>query len=198
MTPTPLSSNPVVMGLDTGFSNIGFTFARLDGPQAKDLTILEIGYFDTEKASGKNKGIRSADDNFERARTIARVLFSHASKWKPRVITFESMSFVRSAPTMAKIGMCFGVVAALVEQLDVPVMAAMPTEIKKALTGGRDASKADVQQALDVLFGDFPKRYLDSVHLAKSKREHPYDSLGSIIACWDTEIMRLMRAQVMK
>jgi Holliday junction resolvasome RuvABC endonuclease subunit len=182
----------IVLGLDTGLKNIGYTVAKVRSHAVDDLDILDIGYLTTEKSSGKGRGVRVSDDNFERCRAVARTLLDRAEKNHPTILTFENMSVVRSSSVMAQIGMTFGVVATLAEHYRVPTVAASPQEIKLAVCGAKDASKQDVQAALDARFSE-PRKQLDAVKLAASKREHPYDSLGSIVACWNTEVMRVLR-----
>lgn len=185
------------MGVDTGFANIGVTFARIDGPTPSDLTILTIQRFGTEK-SAKKKNIRSVDDNFARARLIASTLRKLVALYKPSLMTFESMTHggPGQASVMAKMGMCYGLLAGLVEALDLPCVQMTPQEIKKAVCGKKDASKEEIQNALDILFNDTPKKTLDAQKVAQGMREHPYDSLASIVAAWDDEVMRLLRAGV--
>ena len=66
-------------------------------------------------------------------------------------------------------------------------------EIKKALTGKGGSSKEEVMAALDKMFQNVPKKMLNALELAETKREHPYDSLGAIVACWHTDPMRMAR-----
>ena len=152
-----------VMGLDTGFSHVGWTIANMaKAPTAGEgLTIVAMGHLGTQK-SDKKKGVRAADDNFERARTIARRLHS--------------------------------VVTMLVSSRDIPFLQATPMDIKKAVADNKQASKEEIQHTLDMMFDGVPHELVGS--LAKSKREHPYDSLGAIVACWESDPMRAMRAMV--
>ena len=184
-----------VMGLDTGFSHVGWTIANMaKAPTAGEgLTIVAMGHLGTQK-SDKKKGVRAADDNFERARTIARRLHSVCEAHKPQIVCSEAISHVRSNSVMLKIGMCFGVVTMLVSSRDIPFLQATPMDIKKAVADNKQASKEEIQHTLDMMFDGVPHELVGS--LAKSKREHPYDSLGAIVACWESDPMRAMRAMV--
>lgn len=189
------SGDVFVLGLDTGFSNIGLAVVNL-GTTLQATTLVEITHFETEKAATK-KRVREADDRFARTRLIARNVHAVMRRYPAiRAVCFESMSPVRNSGVMAKIGMCFGVVATLVELTDLPVLESSPQEIKKAVCGAKGATKEDIQKQLDALFKGSPKAMLDVAGLAQGKREHPYDALGAIVAGWDTEVMRLLRTQV--
>ncbi len=72
----------------------------------------------------------------------------------------------------------------------IPVEHVRPQEIKTKLCKKAKASKAEVQAACQDLFG---KDDLDKLigSLAKSLQEHPYDGLASVVACSDSETIRL-------
>ena len=188
-------SSPVVLGLDTGFANIGYAVVQL-GKHPEQDRLLDIGHFQTEKASGKRKDIRASEDNIERARQIASSLNSVISEWPSlNLVTYEAMSLPRNASVAAKIGMCFGVLAATIESSHLPAQAATPQEIKKSVAGDKSATKEAIQTKLLTKFPN-AKDMLKAKKLAASKHEHPFDALGSIVACYQTDIMRMLRQQV--
>ena len=183
-----------VLGLDTGFANVGWTIAEMT--KSVDawggIKIIAMGHLETKGAS-KKLNVKSADDNFERARTIARELVRVMDEHAPNIVCAEALSFVPSSQAMCKVGMCFGIIATLVASYDVPFLQASPKEIKHAVTGKAQASKVEIQNAIDEGFQNVPADIFDEVKLAQGKREHPYDSLGAIIACWESDPMRMAR-----
>lgn len=190
---TKKNKGVMVLGLDTGFSNIGWTVGRMRPGSSMCFDIVDMGHIETKKTSRK-KNVRQADDIVERGRKIAQHLEGIFEKHQPKVVCAESISWVRSSPTMCKIGICFGVLATLSAVRDLPFLQATPNEIKMAVSGKKSASKEAVQDLLDTMFGQVPAMFLGN--LPKSKREHPYDSLGAIVACWESDPMRMAR-QVM-
>lgn len=181
-----------ILGLDTGFANLGWAVTLLSKER---LSLIELGHFSTSKDTKRiRKGLRSTDDDFERAVQIAARLEALVVKYPDLgLLCVEQMSWVRNASAMAKIGMTFGVTASIVKRRELPRMAFSPQEIKMATTGNKKAEKADVEAALNVRF---PNAKVWADKLAKGVREHPYDALGAIVAGWDTDTMRLLRARV--
>ena len=164
----------------------------------------------TEK-SAKKREVRASDDNLNRARKIHEALRELLTRHKIGVICAETMSFPRNAGAAAKVAMCWGVIASLTQETGIPIVQASPQEIKKVLCGVASASKEDVQAALQERYPgkgsvsqptSFPgacDRPLSDIlannGVKKSDLEHPYDALAAIIACLDSEIMRMARAR---
>lgn len=180
------------LNLDPGFEWLGLTVTELH--QGHDV-ILEMDLIRTEKASGKRRNIRQTDDNFRRAREICHELLRF-STYDVDAICFEAMSFVRSAGTMAKVGMCYGAIAMLVELLEIPVLMAMPQEVKKA-TGAK--SKDAVGKAMFRKYRQHPdsqlaiKSFLQKWEANAGNHNHAWDSLGVLEACRDNEVIRALR-----
>lgn len=181
-----------ILGVDPGFASIGYTVATLnrEGPE----TPILMGVFRTDKSNAK-KNVLASDDNVRRAREISeflRGLLRNQPYGQIRAICAETMSFPRSASVAAKMAMCWGVLAALSEEYDIPVLQATPQDLKKHVTGVKTASKEDIQRALDKEFGVKVLKGLTS-EVTGSLLEHPYDALGAIVACRDSEVLRLAR-----
>ena len=188
-----------VLGLDPGFANTGWAVVELH-PNG-EVRIKALGLIETEKA-GKKQQVLASNDNFKRAREVSKHI--RALLYVPtesdagvpyrlyvQVICAESMSFPRNASTAAKMAMCWGVVADICEDEGLPMLMATPKEIKKAV-GSEDTSKEAVQAALRSRFGEDFDEALVASGLPKSKHEHPVDALASVVACLDSETLRLM------
>jgi crossover junction endodeoxyribonuclease RuvC len=195
----------IILGLDPGFSNVGWAIAEVSA--SGYITPYAMGVFETEK-SDKKKNVLATDDNFRRSREIARFLAdlieneTHGYKdddkvpdLRPELIAAESMSFPRNSSVAAKMAYSWGILASISETRNLPVVQVTPQALKKALTGNKSAEKADIAAAMNVLFG---LAYLEGIGLGKipkSKREHPYDALGAIVACKDAELVRVLRGK---
>jgi Holliday junction resolvasome RuvABC endonuclease subunit len=88
--------------------------------------------------------------------------------------------------------MCWGVMAVLAEQQNIPILQLSPQEVKKSLCGARDASKEDVRRSLENRYGDVILKGLLKGE-ASSSQEHAYDSLAVTVACLDSDAIRLVR-----
>jgi crossover junction endodeoxyribonuclease RuvC len=178
-----------VLGLDPGFSCVGFALVRLDGDE---LHPTEMGVIRTEKAS-KKQNVFASEDNLRRAREITAVLNKILRAHPVQAMCAETMSFPRSSSVAAKMAMCWGVVAAFSELMNIPLVQATPKALKKSVTGRADASKEDIIEVLRKRYGEEVEGLVDGV--PPSLREHPYDALGAVVACRDSELLRLLRRQ---
>jgi Holliday junction resolvasome RuvABC endonuclease subunit len=82
------------------------------------------------------------------------------------------------------------VLADVCAEQQIPMMQPTPQRIKKALTGRRDASKKDIQ---DALVSRYPDCEVLLGALAKTKREHAADALGAVVASLDSELVKMAR-----
>jgi len=175
----------VLLGIDPGLANFGYAVVEF-GSWGKKL--VKLGHIRTEK-SDKKKAVRSSDDNTRRAREIFQPLTTLISDFRPNVLCTEAMSFPRSSSASHKLGISWGVVVGLSCIFELPIVQASPQDIKQKVCDNKKASKEDVQLALNAMYGDAA----DVEQFVKTKREHPFDALGAVEACLDSEVVRLAR-----
>lgn len=178
-----------VLGIDPGFACVGWAIVELvaDAP----LSLVSMGVWRTEKAEKRRK-VLASDDNFRRARELARCLGGLAVSERVEMICAESMSFPRSSSVAAKMAMCWGAMAHLSEVMSLPVAMATPKEVKRAVTGNAAASKDEVKAAIEKRFGvELVTSLVASV--PKSFQEHPFDAVAAIVACEHGDVLRMAR-----
>jgi Holliday junction resolvasome RuvABC endonuclease subunit len=162
-----------VLGLDVALRTFGWALARVAG---SGIEPVAMGLIATEAGDGA----RSAD-NFRCAGELAVALAGvlRRSAEPVSLVCAEAMSYPPGAVAAAQISIAWGVVAAVT--YGVEVREASPQRIKRAVAGAADASKRDVQDALDVRFG--PDRMREHLaHLKRGSWEHPCDALAAIVA----------------
>ena len=176
-----------ILGIDPGLAHMGLAEADLlpDGT----LVPISLVVFETKKSDKKNK-VLSGDDDFRRTLELARFVAPFFAR--ARVVTTEGASWPRNNRNCQLIGRSWGVVATNVEALKLPVASASPQSIKKRMCGVNNAPKEDVQKALDAMFG-YKLRPLLGPKVPEGSVEHPYDALGSIVACLDSDILKAAR-----
>ena len=175
---------PNIVGIDPGLASLGWAVAELlpAGPR-----LLSLGCLRT--APGKAALLKS-EDNLARLRVLWRGLQTLADL-KPVAIAIESQSWPRNASSAAKMAMPWGLICAMAEQLACPVIHISPQALKMAVTGKRDASKDEVEQALNGRAGfETLQNLLGRSGLPRGQWEHPVDAAGAIVAALDTEIGR--------
>lgn len=182
-----------VLGLDTGFASVGWSVVEMAATDAVETSLkpIAMGCFTTQPSAKKLK-LKVADDDFKRSVDTAHFLRALVTKYKVKVFCSEAMSLgFKNATTGIKMGRCYGMLSALVAFTGLPFLQATPTEIKFAVTGKKTASKEEVEASLNEMFDSVPEALLADV--AKGKREHPYDSFGAVVACWDSDTMKMAR-----
>jgi len=179
----------VVLGLDPGFACVGY--ALVDLPATDGETLLSLGVFRTEKSSKKLK-VFASDDNVRRSREIYMFLRDLVAPGAVSAICAETMSFPRNASIAAKMSLCWGVIAALSVQFNLPIVQVSPQQLKKVVTGSKTSDKDAVQAALKARYGE---ALLNTrcKGVPPSMLEHPYDALGAIVAALDGELIRMAR-----
>lgn len=204
----PGANGVTLIGLDPGFAAIGYAVCVCDRTTEgqRRFRVLRMGLIRTEK-SDKKREIRAADDNVRRAREITvamdRLFRTGATQEgvalpipPVRAVCAEAMSFPRNASNAAKIAMCWGVISALIHTRELSIVQASPQEVKQALCSRKDASKAEIREAVESRFGaDLSGRIYDAdgrVLTRKDRFEHPYDALASAVACLKSEVVQAL------
>jgi Holliday junction resolvasome RuvABC endonuclease subunit len=183
-----------VLGWDGGFEKIGLALVDVD----TSVRLVRLGYIETEK-SDKKKSILDAHDNVRRLREIcdALVLFAgHPSETGVQLICAERFSAPRNASVAAKMALSWGALimyAQLAKPSSLTILQAGPEDLKRAVTGKGTASKADVQAALEARFPSVRDELLRVIPNARTKWEHPCDALGAVVACLDSDVLRMAR-----
>lgn len=172
----------MVLGVDGGLASFGWALVEIQD----DVRLKECGVIKTEK-SNRKRNVLASDDNVDRARIIAKFLRGLATV--PCVaICAEAMSFPRSSSVAGKMSIAWGVLIGFAVQHDIPIAQASPQQIKKSVCGDKTASKLDVQAAMLKRFG---VTVLD--HVKRADREHAADACAAVLACLDSDIIRMAR-----
>lgn len=126
----------MLLALDIGFSHTGWSVWERG-------KLLDFGCIHTEKS--KKKSARVADDNAARCAKLARELNGLIDEFIVQGIVGELPSGgAQSAAAIKHMAMASGVVAAVAVSRDIPVEWATPTDVKKAITGKRSATKNEI------------------------------------------------------
>jgi len=183
-----VSRSVTVLGLDLGLAKLGWCRCDLWPDR---VVPVAMGCVETKKSDKKLKFL-SGDDDFRRTREIASFLLPKFDGVE--VVTLEGASWPRNNRSCQLIGRSWGIIGALVTENNLPVNQVSPQAIKKKLCGANNASKDQVQTALDEMFEYQLTPLLEG--LPKGKWEHPYDALGSVVASLDSDVIRMARKMV--
>lgn len=171
----------ISLGVDPGFASFGYCLFDLETER-----VLLLGVIRTQKAKGK---VLASVDNLRRAREIHASVKSVLRGWDVAAICAESMSYPRNSSSAAKVALAWGVLACVSNDLDLPIVQASPQAIKKRLCGRQDASKEDIEQ---VLRHNYPSAVMPK-EVPATFHEHAWDALSAVVACLDSEVIRMAR-----
>ena len=167
-------------GFDPGYMYVGYALVRIAPDGSK--VVVHAGTAYTEK-SMKKGSVRQAADIIRRAKDVWAEI---RSVWKdlPSVLCMETLPLLRNSTVRSNISYVAGGLALYSNLLDVPLLEATPTEVKKAVCGNGSASKTAVIARIKTLYPDVvwpttKAKGLDSEEMAS----HAADALAAIEAC---------------
>ena len=157
--------------------------------------VLETLVLKTEKSDKKRK-VRASDDNFRRGQELSAMLVGLLHRYPDvKACCAEFMSHPRNASVSGQLGSFWGIIELLTYIWKLPMLQASPQEIKKVLTGKKNASKLEVQVALQARYpGQFDA--YDAIITRKADLEHGYDAAGAVVACLDSDVIQMMRGML--
>lgn len=173
----------LVAGLDTGLVATGLVLVDC---AAIPPVILRHATLRTERQAGK-RGLRVADDDARRASELA-VWLGDRLAGAIGVVAELPTAGAQGARANRSMGLSTGVVVATVALAGLPAEWTTPGDGKRAATGRRDGSKADVQAAVSERFvwAQPQGRYA-------WEREHVCDAAAAVLAAWEGTLVRLAR-----
>jgi crossover junction endodeoxyribonuclease RuvC len=155
----------VVLGLDPGLAALGYGLVRSDGPR---LAVVAFGVVCTRRRSGLTIGRDLADRVGELARGLQALLDEH----RPDLAAIEEFRFYGKAVTSSlQVANVVGMLRETLRARGIPVVEYSAREIKRAVVGYANATKAQVQKMV-------------AVHLAMRappRPEHAADALAAAI-----------------
>ena len=180
-----------VLGIDPGLASFGLAIVALTPTEE----IVHELLVKTTEPSSRKLNVLAADDTFSRARKLAELFEGHVNRMGESLhaICAESMSWPRSSTNATKTAISWGILASVAVRTKLPLVMATPMEIKTAVCNSKTASKGEVQKALFKRYPDAAALKTFKKFVGKTKQEHGFDALGSVVACLDSEVIRLAR-----
>ena len=173
----------VVLGLDPGFSSMGWALLNLSGAQPY---CLDAGVIRTKP----DNTLKRCDDNVRRCNELITVLWKLHRETDFDLIAAESQSWTSFHKADRALAMAWGAISAFAYMNHIHITQFRPQEIKKALCGQQSASKSSVDQALCRECAG-AERALGG--LLKSQRNHAADALGAAWTSMDHGSTKLMQ-----
>lgn len=189
----------MLLGLDPGFTSLGWAAARLDsdGPDLVGVGLLRT-------APGKASLLKT-EDNAQRCRELYRGLEVVRARFEPVGVAMEAQSWPRvpdgrggmmvNPATCGALGMAFGIIFTFAALWDLPLLQQTPQRIKKLTTGFNNGTKEGVRIGLQQMRGFAGlEAMLEAEGIPKGFWDHPVDAAAAIYAALDTELGRTLRS----
>ena len=123
----------VLMGLDPGYGRMGFGVVFVN---AGKVELVDYGVM-----------VTTSGDTFEnRLLSLANDLGDLFTHHKPHAVAVEKLFFGKSSSTAMRVAEARGVALLMAAQSGTPVFEFTPAQIKKAMTGNGNATKAGMQK----------------------------------------------------
>lgn len=184
-----------ILGLDPGLAAFGVAVIEVHPRRTMEMevaagvtSVLHLEVLRTAKAS-KKRNLRQADDLSERSREIYRRLSVLVNIQKPDVLAIEAcaLPFGKARfSIVSALGRVRGLVDALAQQHGFAIVEFFPQELKKLLTGKKDASKDEVRHALERCFLPLPWP------TQKGLVEHAADALAAAYCAREVDLVKAM------
>ena len=182
-----------LLGVDPGLAALGLAVVELE---ADSVRVLDLRVIRTHPCAKKRR-IRRTDDLGDRLRIIAEALHHHylplpglvAVCVEAAAVPYRHGRLMTKPSTVAALGRVRGTIDALAAWRGLPVVEETPQAIKRLLTGRQNASKLDVQKALEARFPEVATLWPQQ----RTLREHRVDALAAVVAGLETDVVRAAR-----
>jgi Holliday junction resolvasome RuvABC endonuclease subunit len=181
-----VSSAVRVLGVDTGFANIGclgVEFYSTGGVKAKIAAMI------TTKKESKKRNLREDADEQRRLDEIRVEFGLLLDAFEPDVSAFEMIPKLRNPTANRNCAAAWGVLFCCCRERGIPVLVYDPQRIKQRVTGNRGASKTDMIKALKKVFPGF-KGWPSS-----AKVEHVVDGGGAALCAEQDPLVEVLRRE---
>jgi crossover junction endodeoxyribonuclease RuvC len=129
----------IIIGLDPGFARLGYGVVKKVG---SSIEFIAAGVITTT----------TKEEFPQRLLSISRELKLLLKKYRPDQVGIEKLFFFKNVTTAFGVGQAIGVITLTLAEADVPTTELTPLQIKSVLTGYGQATKTQVQKALQMTF----------------------------------------------
>lgn len=175
----------IVLGIDPSLCNTGIAAVDLhaDGERVIEASVVRTA------PSAKKHRVLAGDDNARRVTEIARALDAAIAKHVPAALVIEMPGGSKGAKAAAALALSVGVVVTIATIRKLPLVQVQPLDVKRAMTGRKNADKDEVLLAVERRFPDLEW----PADLPQGCWEHAADAVGAVVAALDSDALRMAR-----
>lgn len=178
----------VIMAIDPGFASTGVALMELSGKgewECADAVLIR-----TEPPKNKSK-ILKGDADFARCLELARGLRALADRHEPFGVVLElPPGGAKSASAVRAMALVTGICAGVLDALDLTYEVYQPGDVKKAATGGRTDSKAEIMAWALAKYPAAAAKFQDRKGKLLNAFEHVADALAVFEAAKDGNMVK--------
>jgi crossover junction endodeoxyribonuclease RuvC len=130
----------IILGIDPGFSRMGFAVIHVDG---HTCTAVDYGVMTTSSKESIQYRLHAL---FEDLQELFKI-------HQPSIIAMEKLFFTNNQKTIISVAESRGIVLLLAGQYELPLFEFTPTQVKSALTGDGKANKSAMQRMVKQVLG---------------------------------------------
>jgi len=179
-----------LIGIDPGLAACGVAIVDITSVTPRVITLNVV----RTAPSAKKRRLRSADDLGDRVRGIATVLRARLEEHRDLVAICVEAAVIpvvggrmRAKPSiLIALGRVRGLLDAFAVERGLPIIEETAQTLKLLTAGRRDASKADVQAALELRFPEVKALWPTQ----KTLIEHAADALAAVVAGLESDVVR--------
>jgi len=154
----------IILGIDPGSAIAGYAVLNKKGAGTDNIEVIDFGCITTDKFLPAG----------ERLEKTYKEIFKIIEKYKPNLVSVESLYFFKNMKTIIPVGQAKGVILLAVSQNKIPVLEFTPLQVKMTIAGYGRAEKKQIQkmieQTLDLKKFDMKKN--------NRKKDDAFDALG--------------------
>ena len=133
------SSETLILGIDPGLERTGFAVISVG---KKQVVPKDFGVFLTAKSLPRPERLCQIADDIDE---IIRL-------WKPQILVIEKLVFMKNITNGLLVAEARGIIVERAARAGLQIQELLPTAIKKQVTGNGQASKAQMQKMVQILF----------------------------------------------
>ena len=155
----------IILGIDPGSVIVGYSIIKKN--KNRTLEVIDFGCIITDKFLTTG----------ERLKKIHKEVEKLIEKYKPEVLSIETLFFFKNLKTVMPVCQTTGVILLAAAQKKIPVFEFTPLQMKMAIAGYGRAEKKQVQEMIkktvDISSFDLKKNY--------RKKDDAFDAIGMAI-----------------
>ena len=155
----------IILGIDPGSVIVGYSIVKRE--KGRDLEVLDFGCIITDKFSTTG----------ERLNKIYKETENLIKKYKPEMLSIETLFFFKNLKTVMPVSQTRGVILLAAAQKKMPVCEFTPLQMKMAIAG---YGRAEKKQVIDMIKKTVCIEHLD-LKKNNRKKDDAFDALGMAI-----------------